>query len=151
MQHSFSSDQEGGGAINPNFPSIPIGAFSPLVGARPFRVAPHTGYFGLNYSRSKFYSSLTGALVSRRDDSDFLSLDADFGQTMLLPNHNLDGAYQRLDVSTGYQFTRMLETYLEAQNVLSEHYAEAFGYPALPLTFRAGLKITFGGESWRMR
>ena len=36
VQHSFSSDQEGGGTINPNFPNIPIGAFSPLVGARPF-------------------------------------------------------------------------------------------------------------------
>ena len=73
VQHSFSSDQGAGESINPNFPNIPIGAFSPLVGARPFRVAPHSGYFGLNYTRSKFYSSLTGTLVGRRDDSDFLS------------------------------------------------------------------------------
>jgi len=120
------------------------------VGARPFRVAPHTGYFGLNYTRSKFYGSLTGTMVGRRDDSDFL-YDANYGTSLLLPNRNLDGAYQRLDVSGGYQFTPMFETYLEAQNVLSEHYAEAFGFPALPLTFRAGLKITFGGESWRVR
>ena len=42
-------------------------------------------------------------------------------------------------------------TYIAAQNVLSEHYSEAFGYPALPLTFRAGVKMTFGGESWRHR
>jgi vitamin B12 transporter len=133
-----------------NFPTVQIGAFSPLVGARPFRVAPHTGYFGLNYTRSKFYGSVTGTMVGRRDDSDFL-YDVNYGTSLLLPNRNLDGAYQRLDLSSGYQFTRMLETYLEAQNVLSEHYAEAFGYPALPLTFRAGLKITFGGESWRTK
>jgi vitamin B12 transporter len=151
VQHSFSSDQEGGGAINPNFPSIPIGAFSPLVGARPFRVAPHTGYFGLNYSRSKFYSSLTGTLVSRRDDSDFLSLDADFGQTMLLPNHNLDGAYQRLDLSGGYQITPRFGVYTNIQNLLSEHYAQTFGFPSLPFTFRSGIKVSFGGESWGLK
>jgi iron complex outermembrane receptor protein/vitamin B12 transporter len=133
-----------------NFSTVQIGQFSPLVGARPFRVAPHTGYFGLNYTRSKFYGSATGTMVGRRDDSDFL-YDANYGSSLLLPNRNLDGAYQRLDVSSGYQVTPMLATYLEAQNVLSEHYAEAFGYPALPLTFRAGLKITFGGESWRTR
>ena len=74
VQRSFSSDQGVGESFNPafNFGDIPIGAFSPLVGARPFRVAPQSGYFGLSYTRSKFYSSLTGTLVGRRDDSDFL-------------------------------------------------------------------------------
>ncbi len=151
VQRSFSSDQEGGGTINPNIPGIPIGEFSPLVGARPFRVAPHTGYFGLNYSRSKFYSSLTGTLVSRRDDSDFLSLDADFGQTMLLPNRNLDGAYQQLDLSGGYQITPRFGVYTNIQNLLSEHYAQTFGFPSLPFTFRSGIKINFGGEFWGLK
>jgi vitamin B12 transporter len=152
VQHSFSSDQEGGGTFNTafNFGDIPIGAFSPLIGARPFRVAPHSGYFGLNYTNSKFYSSLTGTLVSRRDDSDFLS-DADFGSTMLLPNRNLDGAYQRLDLSGGYQVTSRLTAYANIQNLLSEHYVQAFGFPALPFTFRSGIKISFGGESWGLK
>jgi vitamin B12 transporter len=151
VQHSFSSDQGSGESINPTFPNVPIGAFSPLVGARPFRVAPHSGYFGLNYTRSKFYSSLTGTMVSRRDDSDFLSLDADFGQTMLLPNRDLDGAYQRLDLSGGYQITPRLTAYANIQNLLSEHYVQAFGFPALPFTFRSGIKISFGGESWGLK
>jgi vitamin B12 transporter len=133
-----------------NFSTVQIGQYSPLVGARPFRVAPHSGYFGLNYTRSKFYGSLSGTMVGRRDDSDFLS-DANNGTSLLLPNRNLDGAYQRLDMSSGYQVTPLVATYLEAQNILSEHYSEAFGYPSLPLTFRAGLKITFGGESWRKK
>jgi iron complex outermembrane receptor protein/vitamin B12 transporter len=150
VQHSFSSDQGPGESINPNFPDVPIGAFSPLVGARPFRVAPHSGYFGLNYARSKFYSSLTGTMVGRRDDSDFLS-DADFGPTMLLPNRNLDGAYQRLDLSGGYQVTSRLTAYANMQNLLSEHYVQAFGFPALPFTFRSGIKINFGGESWGLK
>jgi iron complex outermembrane receptor protein/vitamin B12 transporter len=152
VQHSFSSDQGVGESFNPsfNFGNIPIGAFSPLVGARPFRVAPHSGYFGLNYSHSKFYSSLTGTLVGRRDDSDFLS-DADFGPTMLLPNRNLDGAYQRLDLSGGYQVTPRLAVYTNIQNLLSEHYVQTFGFPALPFTFRSGIKINFGGESWELK
>jgi iron complex outermembrane receptor protein/vitamin B12 transporter len=153
VQRSFSSDQGVGESFNPafNFGNIPIGAFSPLVGARPFRVAPHSGYFGLNYTRAKFYSSLTGSLVSRRDDSDFLSLDKNFEQTMLLPNRNLDGAYQRLDLSGGYQFTARLTAYANIQNLLSEHYVQTFGFPSLPFTFRSGIKISFGGESWGLK
>jgi iron complex outermembrane receptor protein/vitamin B12 transporter len=34
--------------------------------------------------------------------------------------------------------------------LFSEHYFEAFGYPALPLTFRTGIKLNFGGESWKL-
>jgi len=151
VQHSFSSDAFCPTCNqNPNFPNIDIGAYSPLVGARPFRVAPHSGYFGLNYSRSKFYSSLTGTLVSRRDDSDFL-LDANYLTTLLLPNRNLDGAYQRLDLSGGYQVTSRLAAYASIQNLLSEHYAETIGFPSLPFTFRSGIKITFGGESWKIK
>jgi vitamin B12 transporter len=150
VQRSFSSDQGFGESFNPAFPDIPIGAFSPLVGARPFRVAPHSGYFGLNYTRSKFYSSLTGTLVGRRDDSDFL-FDSNFGPNMLLPNRNLDGAYQRLDLSGGYQVTPRLTAYANIQNLLSEHYVQAFGFPSLPFTFRSGIKINFGGESWGLK
>jgi vitamin B12 transporter len=148
VQRSFSSDQGIGESFNLafNFSTIPIGDFSPLVGARPFRVAPHSGYFGLNYTQSKFYSSLTGTLVSRRDDSDFLS-DANFGTSLLLPNRNLDGAFQRIDLSGGYQVSSRLTAYASIQNLLSEHYTQAFGFPSLPFTFRSGIKVNFGGES----
>ena len=132
-----------------SFDSIAIGAYAPLVGARPFRVAPHTGYFGVNYSQSKFYASLTGTLVGRRDDSDFL-LDSSFGNSLLLPNRNLLGSYQRVELGGGYQMTTRLNIYANVQNLLSEHYFEAFGYPALPLTFRTGIKLNFGGESWKL-
>jgi iron complex outermembrane receptor protein/vitamin B12 transporter len=150
VQHSFSSDN-----LYPsfntsfNFSITPIGADSPLVGARPFRVAPHTGYFGLNYSQSKFYASLTGTIVSRRDDSDFLS-DSNFGNSLLLPNRNLLGSYQRLELGGGYQITQRVNVYATIHNLLSEHYYEAFGYPSLPLTFRTGIKLNFGGESWKL-
>jgi vitamin B12 transporter len=148
VQQSFSSESLP--SYNPSFPTIAIGAFSPLIGARPFRRAPHSGYFGLTYNRSKWYGSFTGTLVGRRDDSDFLT-DSNFGNTLLLPNRNLLGAYQRLELGGGYQFARSLTAYTDIQNLLSEHYSEAFGYPALPFTFRAGLKISFGGESWQWK
>ena len=83
-------------------------------------------------------------------ESDFL-LDANFGTTLLLPNRNLDGAYQLLDFSGGYQVTPRLTAYASIQNLLSEHYAEAFGYPSLPFTFRSGIKVNFGGESWKIK
>ncbi len=150
VEHSFGSNTLG--TVGPdyntafNFGSIPIGAYAPLQGARPFRIAPHSGYFGLTYNRSRFNASLTGSLVGKRDDSTFLS-DANFGNSLLLPNRNLDGSYQRLDLGLGYQITRHLDLYANVQNLLSEHYFEAFGYPSLPLTFRAGLKLNFGGSS----
>jgi len=151
VQRSFSSDNLAP-SFNTgfNFGNIPIGAYSPLVGARPFRIAPHTGYFAISYTRSKFYTMFTGTLVSRRDDSDYL-VDPNFGTSMLLPNRNLLGAYQRLELGCGYQVTRRLNVYSDIQNLLSQHYFEAFGYPGLPFTFRTGIKLNFGGESWSLK
>jgi iron complex outermembrane receptor protein/vitamin B12 transporter len=148
IQQSFSSESLP--SYNPNFPDIPIGAFSPLVGGRPFRRAPHSGYFGLTYNQSKWYGTFTGTLVGRRDDSDFLT-DSEFGNTLLLPNRNLDGAYQRLELGGGYQVSRAVNVYTNMQNLLSEHYSEAFGYPALPFTVRAGIKVSLGGEFWHWK
>jgi iron complex outermembrane receptor protein/vitamin B12 transporter len=135
-------------AFNPAFPSIAIGAFSPLQGSRPFRRAPHTGTFSLGYVRSRFALALSGILVSRRDDSTFLS-DAFFGNTMLLPNRNLDPSYQKLDLSGSYHVNRHFELYSVVENLLDQHYDQVIGFPAPPLTFRAGFKVTLGGESWK--
>jgi vitamin B12 transporter len=155
VQHSFSSDNIGPSFNTASsFATLPIGAYSPLAGARPFRVAPHTGYFAINYTPHRFYASLSGALVSRRDDSTFLCDNTQpygCGTSLLLPNRNLDGAYQRLQLGGGYQVTPRLGVYANLQNLLSEHYYEAFGYPSLPLTFRSGIKLNFGGESWKLR
>ena len=148
VQRSFSSDAIGP-SFNPNFPNVPIGIDTPLIGARPFRRAPHTGYFGVSYNHSRFSALLTGTLVGSRDDSDFISADANGGNSLILPNRNLDGAYRKLDFSGSYQVSHLLNIYSSFQNLLSEHYSQAFGYPALPFTFRSGIKLTFGGESWK--
>ena len=150
IQHSFTSDAIGP-SRNPDFPTIDIGAYSPLIGARPFRIAPHTGYFEAGYRHSRIFAGLRCTVVGRRDDSDFLEYDANYESTMLLPNRNLDGAYQRLDLSSEYRANRHLSIEANIQNLLSEHYSEAFGYPSLPFTFRMGMKFSFGGESWHMK
>jgi iron complex outermembrane receptor protein/vitamin B12 transporter len=70
---------------------------------------------------------------------------------MLLPNRNLEQGYQRIDLSGGYQVNRFLQIYTAMGNVLNEHYSEVFGYPSLPFTFRSGIKLTFGGDSWKLK
>jgi vitamin B12 transporter len=132
-------------SYNPAFPQIPIGAFAPLVGARPFNRAPHSGSVVVGYEQNRFGLALTGYFVSRRDGSTFLT-DGYFGSSMLLPNRNLLAGYQRIDLSGRYAASRHVTAYCSVTNLLSEHYQEKFGYPSLPLTFRTGLQFTLGGE-----
>jgi iron complex outermembrane receptor protein/vitamin B12 transporter len=148
VQQSFSSSALQP-AINPLFPSILIGAYSPLVGARPFRIAPNSGFAGVNWTANRFLVSAMGTFVSRRDDSTFL-IDTNFGNTLLLPNRNLDSAYQKIDLYGSYQVKKYLSVYASLSNILNQHYQEAYGYPALPFTIRSGIKFTFGGESWKL-
>ena len=136
-------------SFNPAFPEIPIGAFAPLVGARPFNRAPHTGSILLSYDRRRFNANITGSFIGRRDGSSFLS-DGFFGTTLLLPNRNLQDAYQLIDLNARYAFSNHITGYASVTNLLSQHYTEVIGFPALPLAFRLGLKFTFGGEhGWK--
>ena len=143
VQRSFTSDALAP-AINPSFPDIPIGAFSPLIGARPFRRAPHTGFLAVTYNRRRWSALFQGVFVGPRDDSTFL-LDSNFGNTLLLPNRNLDSAYQRLDLSGDFRLNRHVSLFTSMENLLSQKYNLNFGFPALPLTVRAGAKFTIGG------
>ncbi len=155
VERSFSSDAFNCSqpnpmfcSFNPAFPTIPIGAFSPLVGNRPFNRAPHSGSFYLGYTKPKFTITASGNLVSRRDGSTFL-FDPSFGPGMLLPNRNLQQGYEKIDLSGSYRFNRHLEFYSLIENLASQRYDPVIGFPALPLTFRAGLRVTLGGEAWK--
>jgi vitamin B12 transporter len=148
VQRSFASSALAS-AFNPNFPTIPIGTSTPLVGSRPFRRAPHSGDFLIAYTRSRFTLALTGVLVGRRDDSTHLT-DAFFGNTLLLPNRNLDAAYQKVDLNGSLRINSVVEFYTTLENILNQHYDSAFGFPSLPFTFRTGMKFTLGGESWKI-
>jgi vitamin B12 transporter len=145
VRRSFSSD-ELLPSFNPLFPTIPIGAFSPLVGNRPFNRAPHVASVYLGYARRKLALALSGNFVGRRDSSTFL-FDSSFGPTMLLPNRNLAAAYQKIDISGSYRLNRYLQLYSAIENLASQHYDPAPGFPALPFNFRSGIKVTIGGEA----
>jgi iron complex outermembrane receptor protein/vitamin B12 transporter len=132
-------------SYNPLFPAIPIGAYSPLVGARPFRRPAHSGSLLVMYTRSRAEVALSGYFAGARDDSTFAT-DAYFGNSLLLPNHDLDAAYQKIDLSAEYQVHQHLRVYLSIENLLNRHYEAAFGFPALPLTARAGFRLTLGGR-----
>ena len=148
VQRSFSSDNEELLGIYPySFDGIiPVGAYSPLVGARPFRRAPHTGFFTASYAERKLTAVFTSAFASRSDDSTYL-LDANYGPTLLLPNRNLDSGYAKLDLGASYSLLSWLAIYGQGENVLSEQHIAPIGYPSLPMTVRLGLKVQWGPGS----
>ncbi|WP_263384858.1 TonB-dependent receptor [Granulicella arctica] len=152
VSQSFSGDaaaaRQGVPEMNPNLPGIAIGSTSPLIGARPFRRPPHTGFFAVQYSGSSFTWAFKGALASRADDSTFLgALDTTLnGNTLLLPNRNLDYGFAKLDTSFTYRATSHVSVFSQLDNLLSQQHIGPIGYPSLPFTFRTGLKIRLGGE-----
>jgi vitamin B12 transporter len=144
VQHSFTSDALEP-AFNPAFPRVPIGAFQPLRGARPFERPPHTGYGVVNYTGRAFSASFTAAIASKSDDSTFLagrSLGTE--NSLLLPNRNLDYGYNKLDIAASYQLMSWLGVYGQADNLTGNKKIAPIGYPSLPFTFRAGLRVTLG-------
>jgi vitamin B12 transporter len=148
---SFSSDaiaaNEGMANANPDFPNIPIGIFSPLVGARPFRRAPNTGFFDVQYTRPRLTLAFKGALASRSDDSTYLEYsDLNGGNSLLLPNHDLDFGYVKLDIGATYALKHGFTYFAQINNLLNDQHIGPIGYPGLPLTFRTGIKLRLGGS-----
>jgi vitamin B12 transporter len=148
---SFSGDaiaaSTGFPTENPNLPGIAIGAESPLIGARPFRRPPHTGFLSAQYSTNKFSAALKGAFASRSDDSTYLDgFDTDLGNSLILPNRDLDFGYAKLDANFLFAATHRVTVYTQLNNLLSQQHTGPIGYPGLPFTFRSGLKFRIGGN-----
>ncbi|HEY0794806.1 MAG TPA: TonB-dependent receptor, partial [Acidisarcina sp.] len=152
VQHSFSSSAVNPtfniglpGTAAPSFSTIAIGASSPLRGARPFRRAPHTGFVTATYSGVKWAGAVTSAFSSRSDDSTFLGgSDVIYGNSLLLPNHNLDYGFTKLDASVSYQVQPWVNLYTQVDNILNNQHIGPIGYPALPLNYRVGMRFTVG-------
>jgi iron complex outermembrane receptor protein/vitamin B12 transporter len=149
VTQSFSSDAYTNGAYNnnPNLPGIAIGAEGPLIGARPFRRPPHTGFFAVQYEGARLGAALTGALASRSDDSTYLDgFDPNFGNSLVLPNRDLDFGYAKLDANLTYAIRPRVTAFTELDNLLGQQHIGPIGYPGLPFTIRAGLKLRIGGD-----
>jgi iron complex outermembrane receptor protein/vitamin B12 transporter len=132
-------------AFNPAFPGVPIGAYSPLVGARPFRRPTHSGSVTATYARDRAQVGLAAYLFGRQDDSTFLT-DEFFGNSLLLPNKDLDPAYQRVDLTGSYRLHPRLRWFVAAENVFNERYEPVAGFPALSRAVRSGIAVTLGGD-----
>jgi iron complex outermembrane receptor protein/vitamin B12 transporter len=134
-------------SFNPAFPGIPIGNFSPLLGQHPFRRPANTGSLLVSYSQGQATVALSGYFAGKSDDSTFLGgSDINFGNSLLLPNQDLNAGYQKIDVSGSYQFTRRAKGYATVENLLNQHYEPAFGFPGLPINVRVGVTVTVGGQ-----
>jgi iron complex outermembrane receptor protein/vitamin B12 transporter len=152
VQRSFDSDNEALlGGYAPTYPygcsigtanCIPIGGYSPLAGARPFRRAPHSGFFTASFAQKSLTASFTSAFASRSDDSTYLEyMDINQENSLLLPNRNLDWGYVKLDLGASYKLLPWLAIYGQAENLTDNRHIAPIGYPSLPFTFRAGLRI----------
>ncbi len=155
VQRSFSSDAVSPsfntglpGGAPPVFANIPIGASSPLVGARPFRRPPHTGFLTATYSHKNATATVTSAYASRSDDSNFLGgYDLFAGNSLLLPNRNLDYGYAKLNLGLTYKISSWLSVYTQTNNLANQSHIAPIGYPSLPITIQSGVKVAFGGHS----
>jgi iron complex outermembrane receptor protein/vitamin B12 transporter len=132
-------------AFNPAFPDIPIGIYSPLVGERPFRRPVNSGTLFVGYTAGPIDIALSGYFAGKRDDSTFLS-DGFFGNSMLLPNQDLDPAYQKIDLSASYRLHPRFRVYTTIDNLLNQDYSASFGFPSLPATIRVGASVGLGGD-----
>jgi vitamin B12 transporter len=133
--------------FNPSFPSIPIGGFSPLVTHRPFRRPANTGSLLVSYTQGRADAALTGYFAGTADDSTFqVGSDINFGNSLLLPNTNLNFGYQKIDVSGSYRVHPRVKWYATIENLLDQHYEPVFGFPGLPINLRTGLTVVVGGR-----
>jgi vitamin B12 transporter len=149
VTQSFSSDAYYDGQYNdnPNLPGVAIGAEGPLIGARPFRRPPHTGFFAVEYTGGKFAAAMKGAWASRSDDSTFLDgFDMNFGNSLVLPNRDLDFGYAKLDANFSYAVTPRVTAFTQLDNLLGQQHIGPIGFPGLPFTVRAGLKVRLWGD-----
>jgi vitamin B12 transporter len=150
VQKSFSSDNLECSVTgtpmpceNPNIPGVPIGVYSPLVGARPFRRPPHMGFTDVIYTGKKWSGVVDAAYASRSDDSTYLGGDdVNFGNTLLLPNRNLDYGYTKIDLGASYQIKPWLAAYTQLNNLTSNQHIGPIGYPSLPFNFETGMRFT---------
>jgi iron complex outermembrane receptor protein/vitamin B12 transporter len=147
IQRSYTNDDLALLGPVPTYNGISIGQDSPLVGARPFRRPPHTGFFTASYSRSRFTVLFNSAFASRSDDSTFLGgYDVNGGNSLLLPNRNLDHGYAKIDIGGSVRLSDWLGVYGQAENLTDNQHIAPIGYVSLPTNVRVGLRFQWGKE-----
>ena len=99
----------------------------------------------MSYHGEQYAVGFNASIASRSDDSTFLGgRDAAKGNSLLLPNRNLDFSYVKLDLGGSYNFLSFLGVYAQLDNLTGNKRIGQLGYPSLPFTFRVGLRLAIG-------
>jgi vitamin B12 transporter len=107
------------------------------TGAELLHRPEHSGSLNLDWKICPQLDADANALFTgRRADSYFNS--ATFTTTPVS-----DSSYVKLDLALRWQVKKHLEVFARAENLLDEHYQEAYGYPALGRGFYGGLRAQF--------
>lgn len=99
-----------------------------------FRRPRHAGFVSVAWTGARASADLSGTLLGRRVDSDFVGL-----VPAILENQR----YQLWDLRAAYRLTRMLSATFALDNLGDSDHMEPLGYPVLGRAARAGLRVRF--------
>jgi vitamin B12 transporter len=105
----------------------------------------HSGGFNVTWQHGRLMLNSNAYLRGRAlnlEPNEGVYACSYYGLPCLFP----DKGYGVLDGGFSYRLMRGLEIYAHVNNLLDKKYEEVLGYPALPLNFMAGVKITFPAE-----
>jgi len=136
-----------GFSISGNFTALDSTHVPLIAGLQPIRVPKHSAAAVAEYKRAnliqdgdEFLSALSYQFVGDRDD---VQTQFPFGDE----NHsgyqlfNLTLSYKMADLQLPH-LTRQ-EAFVRIQNLFDRNYSQAFGFPAPPVSFEAGVKLGF--------
>lgn len=103
-------------------------------GQQLFRRPKHSGSTFLAWDWRQFTITSNVIFVGRRVDGDFSSL---------VPPITSDPSYTKWDIGCDYRSRHNITYFGIFENVLSQHYMEALGFPAFVASYRAGARISF--------
>lgn len=145
VEHSLLSDHSALAAAIPTVNGVAIGAAAPLRGARPFRLPAESGSLTASWSRRRMTTYFRSGFAGQSDDSDYLAgEDTTGGNSLLLPNRNLDHGYARMDWGMSVQLRSGIRLYGVAENLANSQHMAPLGSPSTPLTVRSGLRLELG-------
>jgi len=94
----------------------------------------HSGSLRVFWDWRRLNVTSSAVVIGRRVDSDFIGL---------LPPLTSSPSYAKWDLGGNYRSFHGLSYFGIVENLLNKSYMEALGFPALKLTFRAGVRIDF--------
>ena len=149
VQRSFTNDDRPCWIPSHIHNGIPVAHILRYKVRRPFRRAPHTGYFSANSHATEVHRLFSSAFASRSDDSTYLCGEhASGAKSLLLPNRNLDFGYASWTRAEATSSSHWLGIYAQANNLLSEQHIAPIGYPSLPMNFH-GASASIGESASR--